>query len=153
MDGTYSYTYSTQLDGNITLFVLLYTQFGVFAEFFNNVLYTGTVDIARVYTDINQDWSNGLVTTTLGDNVSANYYTKIRAPVSDSFTFYLNPNHYGYIYFDKFGDETATYDAGGIVGSVYTFTKTLDQNQLYDIKIQWKETAGKQYCFELIALF
>jgi hypothetical protein len=143
MDGTYSYTYTTQLDGNITLYVLLYTQFGAYAEFFNNLLYTGVVNVVRIYPQINQNWTSGLVTLNQSDDVSANYYLKVRAPVSDDFIFYLDPNHNGYLYFDKFGDETSTFDTGGEAHDTFTLAKTLDQNQFYDIKIQWKDHVGK----------
>jgi hypothetical protein len=75
LDGTYSYTYSTQIDGTITLYVLLYTQFGVYAEFFNNDQNTGTVNVARIYTEVSQFWSSSdIVTTDALDYVSANYF-------------------------------------------------------------------------------
>ena len=32
LDGTYTYSYSLDLDGTVTMYVFLYTQFGVHAE-------------------------------------------------------------------------------------------------------------------------
>lgn len=74
LDGTYTYKYSTQWDGNITMYVLFYTQFGVYTEFFDNTAYTGTIAATRVYSQINQDFITGLVTPTQTDTVSANYF-------------------------------------------------------------------------------
>jgi len=117
LDGTYTYSYSTDSAGEITMYVLLYTQFGVFAEFFNNINYSGTVDISRVYPLMDHDFSNGLVTTTQIQDVSSNIYFKLRSPVSLNVTFIWVSNQYGYFYFN--GDLRAS--------PRYNYNRTFDE--------------------------
>jgi hypothetical protein len=88
-DGTYIYNFSADLDGPITLNILLFTQFGVYAEYFDNTLNTGTVASTNILSEMTAAFGGGLVTPTNGDNVSGNFFMKLKTVTSTSYTFYL----------------------------------------------------------------
>ena len=136
LDGTYTYKYSTQWDGNITMYVLFYTQFGVYTEFFDNTAYTGTIAVTRVYSQINQDFITGLVTPTQADSVSANLFFRVKAPTSGTINFYIPTDDSALIYIDNVLKGTST------TATPLNFNIQMDKNKFYEFKIQWKETTG-----------
>ena len=135
LDGTYSYTYSVNLDGTITMYVLLYTQYGVYAEYFNNIVYSGTVANYDTLTQMSKNFGGGLVTSTQGDCVSANFYFKIQPLLSDTYTIYLIKDDYGIFYLNGVAKVSGT-------GGTHSFSQYLNMNQFYSGKISWVEQYG-----------
>ena len=135
LDGTYTYTYSTDLDGTISVSVLLYTEYGVYAEYFNNIVYTGTVANYATPSQMSLNFGAGLVTSTQGDNVSANFYFKLQPLKSDTYTLYLLKDDYAIVYVEGVSKASGT-------GGTHSFTQFLNMNQFYTIKISWIEYGG-----------
>ena len=87
LDGTYSYSYSVARPGVITIAIFLYTQGGVFNEFFpnqsesGNNASNGTWPVLN-YTQASNDMFLGVTT-----DLSANFYFKFKAPVTGTITF------------------------------------------------------------------
>lgn len=89
-DGTYSYTYTPQQSGEITVSVYLEDSVGVYAEHFSNSAWSGNPAAVRSFYNVNVNWGTGDIYPGRGDNVASYFYTKLRAPVTGSYTFTLD---------------------------------------------------------------
>ena len=86
-NGTYSYNYSVTRPGVITVSILLYTQGGVYNEFFPNQYESGNRDINGTWTNINLPLATRVMYLGRSDYLSANFYYKFKAPVTGTITF------------------------------------------------------------------
>ena len=87
LDGTYSYNYSVARPGVITIAIFLYTQGGVFNEFFPNQSESGNNAQNGTWTDINLPLATQNVYTGRSTDLSANFYFQFKAPITGIITF------------------------------------------------------------------
>jgi cysteine-rich repeat protein len=130
LDGTYSYNYSVDLDGNITVSVFLYAHGGIYYEYFDNSLWTGAPSTTGTDTTINEGWTGAI--TTLSDTVTARYWLAIRAPTTDTVTIHVEV------------DDTAKIWVSDVVlinNGYGNFSETISMidNQYYVVRIDFSE--------------
>ena len=85
-DGTYYYDYSVQLDGIITVQVVLKNN-GAYSTWYDNNSWSGSPSVYNLSSTIDYNWSSGLITPSSGDFVTAIFKLEIKAPTTDSYTF------------------------------------------------------------------
>jgi hypothetical protein len=88
-DGSYSTSYAIDRVGDVTTSVVLARPGGLYAEYFNNAFLSGVPTLTKVDHSLDFDWSDGMITAEAGDFVSAHWYGKLKAPISEDFTFVL----------------------------------------------------------------
>lgn len=99
-DGTYSGSYKSNVKGTLTVTVYLYSS-GVYAEYYNNKLFTAPIAQTGMLTNINQDWGTGAVFSTNVDNLSARIYFLIKGPYTENIDFWLESNDGSDLYVDN----------------------------------------------------
>jgi hypothetical protein len=88
-NGSYEATYVINRSGDITVSVVLARIGGLYAEYFDNAFLDGVPSLQKVDNHMAFDWKDGLITAYSGDFVSAQWYGKILAPSTESYTFIL----------------------------------------------------------------
>ena len=85
-DGTYSYSFTSTTSGKLTVLIYLdNSNNGVYAQFWNSIDLTGSVDKTWWYSTINQFWTP-LVTTTSAAPTSGRLTTFLTVPQNDTYT-------------------------------------------------------------------
>ena len=86
-NGTYTYNYQVPMPGTITVSVLLYTQGGVYGEYFPNINESGN----NVYNSINSTLNLGYALQDVfpggSTYISANFYFRFKSPTTGILTF------------------------------------------------------------------
>ena len=88
-NGSYSYTYSVQLDGAVTVLIQLKTTGNVFAEYYPNSSWSGSVSKANYTSTLDMDWGGGDIISGFSDNVSAYFVTWLKPQTTETYTIYL----------------------------------------------------------------
>ena len=143
-DGTYTQSFSVQINGALTIIIKLIDGNGVYWEWYANTSWSGTPQKKNVtsnlyYYEPGVNW----VSLPNGDN----YYTTlfqstIRPPTTEVYTFYVVQDNGartlidGIIKADHYGQEIVTTD---------TFTMSLNAGQSYSLVIYLIETWGVSY--------
>jgi hypothetical protein len=138
-NGTYSYTYTPQQSGEITVLVYLEDSLGVYFEHFDNHNWSGDPASTITYNNIDINWGSGDIITGRSDFVSSYIYTKLRAPASTTYTFNLDSDDGSDLLLD--GVVKVSKAGTGCI-CADTFTETLTAGQLYLIKIKHLENSG-----------
>lgn len=140
-DGSYDGTYTVSVDGTVTLSAFLAKNGGLYAQYFNNAFLDGAPVNEGIDISVDFDWGTDLVTDLAADFVSARWVGKVRAPLTEQFTFILHAD-----------DGVRMYLEGVLVIDRWedccddvTYTVSLTQNQFYDIRIEWKEHQEEAY--------
>ena len=140
-DGTYSATYSVNVNGLASVDVLILNQGGFYAEYFNNAFLDGIPAIARIDSEIDFDWGTGLVTNDVADFVSIRWYGKVMAPATEEFTFIIHADDSVRFYLDG----KLLIDRWDTCCEDVTATVSLVQGILYDIRLEYKEYQEQAY--------
>ena len=94
-DGTYSYSYSVSHNGVLSITVFYFQGSGLYWEWFDTVNWSGSIIVSNISSTIDYDFGTGQITPTWSDYWSGRFYTLLRAPTTDSYTFYLKHDSYG----------------------------------------------------------
>ena len=90
LDGTYTYNFSVSRPGQITVSILQYTLGGVYQEYYASNNFNGNNAYNSTISDnINFDWGSGIIYSSRAIDVSAKFYFRFKAPISDIITFYI----------------------------------------------------------------
>ena len=90
-DGTYTYNYHVANPGTITVSVILYTQNGVYSEFFPDVDgQTGSNVHNSTWQTINLQEANHTLYPNRIENILGNFYFKVRSPVTGTLNFTIS---------------------------------------------------------------
>lgn len=100
-DGTYSFSYTTQQSGEITVYIYLEDAPGAYVEFFSNFFWFGNPYKYEFIDNINFDWSTGDVFATYSNCLTAKFYAKLLAPFTGSYDIYMKHNDGSRLYFDS----------------------------------------------------
>ena len=140
-DGTYSYNFSVQLDGAVTVLVKLLNSGGINCIWYGTTDFTGTPVLTNTTAQLDYQ-GDGTVTNMIpgkGQYFSAVISGKIKAPTTDTYTIYF------------INDDGSKITWEGVVKSnhlfIYfaytdTFTVSLVQNQYYDFAINYFQNGG-----------
>jgi hypothetical protein len=101
LDGTYSAAYSVPLDGTITVSVFLMRSGGAYSEWFDNLLMDGTPALSRIDSEIDFDWGTGPIIDTRASFVYSRFYTKIKAPYTEDYSFVVDGDSGFRFFFEK----------------------------------------------------
>ena len=137
-DGTYLSTYNIPIDGIVTVSVFLIQVGGAYVEYFENLYMDGTPAKSGIDPRIDHDWGTGLITSSATDFVSARWYTKVKAPITEDISFTVEADDGVRLYFNG----ELKIDRWDECCKDQTFTMLLTQNNYYDIKIDYKEEQG-----------
>jgi cysteine-rich repeat protein len=138
-DGTYSYSYTPNQSGEVTVLVYLEDAPGVYAEHFANTGWSGDPAAVQSFTNINTNWGSGDIYPGRPNSVSSYFYTKLKAPVTGTYSFSLGSDDGSDLILDG---VTKVSKAG--TGCIWTdsFSATLTAGQLYLLKIKHLEIGG-----------
>lgn len=123
-DGTYKYDYSVQLDGIVTVQVLLKYP-GVYSVWYDNVSWAAPASVSNISSTISYVWGSGNVTPSNANYVSAKFKFRIKAPTTDTYTLY------------QISDDEASFSIDGVLklyggfGATPSVTMNLVQNRYY----------------------
>ena len=137
-DGTYLGTYFVPLDGKVTVSVFFTQTSGAYAEYFENVFMDGTPAVAAIEPIINHDWGTWLITPSASDFVSARWYTRVKAPLTEDFFFTIEADDGVRVYFN----QILKIDRWDTCWEDQIFMYYLVEGEFYDIKIEYKEEQG-----------
>jgi cysteine-rich repeat protein len=135
-DGTYTYDYTIQLDGEVSVLVSLENT-GVFAEYWDNYAYSGTPDVRNFSNTLNYNWGGGNVTPSNDDYVTGRFYTKLKAPATATYTIFAFYDD-GIIL--KIDNIVKINDPRDRWYQETNFTMNLVQDQYYSVEIEWRES-------------
>jgi hypothetical protein len=135
-DGTYSYIYTPQQSGEITVSVYLEDSVGVYAEHFSNSAWSGNPAAVKSFYNVDINWGTGDIYPGRADNVASYFYMKLRAPVTGSYTFTLDHDDGSDLIFN--GVTRINRSGTGWVWND-SFTVSLTAGQFYLIKIKHLE--------------
>lgn len=139
-DGTYFYDYSVQLDGKITVLVVL-RRSGAYSTWYDNDSWSGLPSVYNISTTIDYNWGTGFVTPTKAEYVTAVFKLKLKAPATDAYTFYTYSDDDSALFIDG----TLMFDGWTSAVRNQQTTVSLVQNQTYDIEVKYREnTSGAQ---------
>ena len=97
-DGTYTYNYQVPMPGTITVAVLLYTQGGVYNEFFKNTNESGNNEYIGTWSTINLQYGIQTIYPGRQENLSANFYFQFKSPTTGPLTFTVSVDDTMYMY-------------------------------------------------------
>jgi hypothetical protein len=89
-NGNYSYSYTVNNDGMLTIAVLLMQQNTILVEYYPNYSLSGSPTATFIIPSINHNWGSGSIFGLGFDNVSLKFISYFRAPVTGTYTFYLD---------------------------------------------------------------
>ena len=136
-DGTYYYDYSVQLDGIITVQVVLKNN-GAYSTWYDNNSWSGSPSVYNLSSTIDYNWGSGLITPSSADYVTAIFQLKIKAPTTDSYTFYTYSDDDNALYFNG----VLKFNGWAPASRYQQTTVNLIQNQIYNIQINYREQGG-----------
>ena len=87
LDGTYTYNYQVPMPGTITVSVLLYTQGGVYSEYFPNIYKSGNNVYKSFNSTINLANRYQYVYPGRVSYLSANFYFRFKSPTTGTLNF------------------------------------------------------------------
>jgi hypothetical protein len=129
-DGTYSATYSSNVDGIATVQVFYYSS-GVYVEFFADKVFTQPPASTATWTQVNENWGSGNIFGAYSDNVSVKIHFMIKAPTSEDYEFWLESDDGADLYMNEISKIT---QMGNTCTCNNTFTETLTAGQYYDFR-------------------
>ena len=144
-DGTYTQSFSVQINGALTIIIKLIDGNGVYWEWYANTSWSGTPQKKNITSNL-YFYEPGINWVSLagGDNYyTALFQSTIRLPTTEVYTFSVVQDNGartifdGVIKADHYGVEIVTTD---------TFTLSLNAGQSYSLVIYFIETWGVSYC-------
>ena len=97
-DGTYTYKYQVLNSGTITIAILLYTQNGVYNEFFHNIVFDGNKEYNGTWQNINMTRAVQNIYLNVQNTLSANFYFRFKSPTTGTLTFSITVDNTVYMY-------------------------------------------------------
>ena len=137
-NGTYSYSFMALSEGYAIMSAYIEIARPVVADFWNNIYLSGTVDYSTTYTQLNENWGNGLVTDTQGDYVSGRFTFTIIPPNSDTYTIYLFHDNGARLWVDG----TIKIDNWNDVYLEDDFTIAFNSGQKYNFIVEFFDNDG-----------
>jgi hypothetical protein len=119
----------------ISVSVVLARPGGLYGEYFNNAFLDGPTVLSRIDNYLDFDWGQDLITNEAGDFVSAHWYGKIRAPVTEEFTFIFNGDDGFRFYFET----ELLVDRWDTCCDEMQVRLNLVKDQFYDVIFEYKE--------------
>jgi MSHA biogenesis protein MshQ len=88
-DGTYSYTFTLELDGVVSIMIQLMEQPGIYATYFSNINLSGSPSLTQYESNIDHPWNGGSIEGLGSQYISGRFKSVIKAPSNGTFTFHL----------------------------------------------------------------
>lgn len=88
-NGDYTYSFSTNTSGPVTIAVYLDNSPGVFVEWYNNWNLVGSTNHLQTVSSIDHNWGSSSLPNGMTDCTSAIYYGNLLFPSSALYTFHL----------------------------------------------------------------
>ena len=144
-DGTYTQSFSVQINGALTIIIKLIDGNGVYWEWYANTSWSGTPEKKNVTSNLyfNEPGVNWVSLPGGDDHYTALFQSTIRPPTTEVYTFYVKQDNGArtiidnVIMTDHYGQEIVVTDV---------FTKSLNAGQSYSLVIYFWEISGVSYC-------
>jgi len=135
--GTYTFDYSVIQSGEVSVLVMLMNGGGIYGEWFTNANWSGVPAKKNITADLTFNWAGGEdLLPGIDDHVSAKFYTKLKPPTTDTYTFYLTSDDGSKLTLDG---NVEINKLGVVCVCQDTFTATLTGGKYYDLKIEFFE--------------
>lgn len=141
-DSTYSYNYTLNTTGTVSVTVILRNPGRVWYEWYTNNLLTAPSFTTYETTHINNDWSTGTICCSRSTFVSAIIETYLRPNISGTYTFHFAHNSGSAIWIEGTNYINRW---GQVIGITETFTVTLTKDTNYYVRIEYQESTGFAY--------
>ena len=140
-DGTYTYNYSVQLDGAVSVVIKLVKGNRINCKWYGNTSLSGTPVLTNITSVINYlgDGTSTSLFAGYGQYFTAILSGKIKAPTTNTYTFYFYNDDGSKIIFD--GVVKADHFGAQYVGEEI-FSVSLIQNNYYDFVIYYYQSGG-----------
>lgn len=139
-DGTYSYTYSMNIDGTIT--VLVYQERYVYGTLYPSYDFTGSPE-SRTYSSLYIDWSTGIIVGGIREYFTAYLYATLIPPYTETYNIFIDHNDDIRFYIDN----SLVYQSWTTFSSSGSFNINLNANQRYDVYIEFRQDFGSAYIY------
>jgi len=143
LSGLPSYTgsYIPNKVGSYALAVRKLTVGGIHGDYFDNQWLQGSPVISRTDSELNFAWGNGLVTRYGRDYVSARWTGKVRAPTTEVYVLTISADEGVRLWWH----HQLVVDRWDTCCNDELVTVSLQQNQFYDLRVEWKDITGNAY--------
>ena len=135
-DGTYSYSYSVQNDGAISIVIRMYTNSGISCTWYDNQSFSGSPALVNTISTINvvgpPTYSSSYGTS--DSAFTAILSTKIKSPITGTLSFNIIEDNGWNLWFDGV-QKTNSFDGWGTANEWFSVSVTKDQ--YYDLLIRW----------------
>ena len=140
-DGTYTYSYSVQLDGAVSVVIRLINGNGVSCKWYGNQSFTEPPVLTNTTSVINYNFDGSLTPlfAGYGEHFTAILSGKIKAPTTNTHTFYFFNDDGSKILFDG---EVKVNRLGNSGANTDAFSVSLIQNNYYDFVIYYFQIGG-----------
>ena len=141
-DGTYTQSFSVQINGALTIIIKLIDGNGVYWEWYSNTSWSGTPEKTNITSNLffNEPGLNWVSLPAGDDYYTAKFQSTLRPPNTETYTFYVYQDNGartiidGTIKADHYGD-------GGIV-ITDSFSMPMNAGQSYSLVIYLYESYG-----------
>ena len=99
-DGTYTYKYTPDNEGKMSIAVILYNRFSILGTYYNTTDLSGAVILSNYSSSINYAWGSSDIIPGESTDVSSSYEAYLKAPITGTVNFHLFVDNYGYLEID-----------------------------------------------------
>ena len=149
VNGTYSYSFMLTQSGKITILAYLEPPNPVLFELWPNLNFSGTKWDSYWYSNINNSWTSGYITSTYIVQITGRFTTYLIPPKDDTYTIYFSHDDGGRVYFE---DVMKTNNWGFVVSSE-NFTVSMKASQLYKIVPEFVDYVGSAEAYTVFIYF
>ena len=140
-DGTYSYSYSVQINGAITILIKLATSHGLKSIFYSTTNWSGTPQLTTILPFLNFVLAPSLNYPSLSttDWISAYFYSTIYSPAKETYTFYAYIDDSGQVIIDGVSRSNTL---GTPVNPSVVFTADMSTQNYHNFYYKYQQSVG-----------
>ena len=139
--GLYQAIFTINLDGPVTIDIVIAKNGGLLGHYYNNGFLDGTPVLVLIDLGIDFYWGFGLITAEASDFVSIRWIGKLLAPSTEYYTFIIEADDGVRLYID----DVLLIDSWDSCCDDVTGIQSLVENDFYEIRLEYKENQEEAY--------